>query len=198
MTIIPQTGKRYTIKIDWSVPVHCLDCKREMRSRSDKTSTLTRHEAHGLCGMCLNKKRRDPATKTPMKLVFDDEGQVCTKCKEYLPYVDFHKASGSSSGYYYQCAKCSLSYRHGITKERYQELLSMFDHKCYICGEPERRTGLSLSLDHDHSCCSSKFSCGDCIRGVLCSDCNRGLGFFRDNPELLLKAHSYLSQTSAV
>ena len=42
-----------------------------------------------------------------------------------------------------------------------------------------------------------KRSCGRCIRGILCSNCNVGLGNFHDSPELLKAAISYLLAYSA-
>lgn len=47
-------------------------------------------------------------------------------------------------------------------------------------------------VDHDHSCCPGKYTCGDCIRGVLCKACNQGLGLFKDSPQLLEGVLYYL------
>ena len=60
--------------------------------------------------------------------------------------------------------------------------------RCAICGGTGERVhkGVKsgLYIDHDHD--TGK------IRGLLCHDCNSGLGHFRDNPALLLKALRYL------
>jgi len=51
---------------------------------------------------------------------------------------------------------------------------------CEIC-----KTDTSLHFDHDHR---TGF-----FRGWLCSNCNKGLGMFRDSPHLLLAAFGYLT-----
>lgn len=53
-----------------------------------------------------------------------------------------------------------------------------------ICELCEKQSLKRLHLDHDHS--SGKF------RGWLCDTCNRGLGYFKDSPQLLRKAAIYL------
>jgi hypothetical protein len=55
--------------------------------------------------------------------------------------------------------------------------------ECVICGD----TG-ALVVDHDHKT--------GVVRGMLCNHCNRGLGHFRDDPELLEFAAQYLYASS--
>lgn len=43
-------------------------------------------------------------------------------------------------------------------------------------------------IDHCHKT--------DIVRGLLCGSCNKGLGFFKDSPNLLYKASDYLSKNS--
>lgn len=47
-------------------------------------------------------------------------------------------------------------------------------------------------VDHDHTCCRGKASCGLCTRGVLCSKCNIGLGTIQDNLNTLQNMAAYL------
>lgn len=85
---------------------------------------------------------------------------------------------------------------YNITEEQYNEILAHQGGVCFICGPITGRNGSSkrLAVDHDHSCCPGKTSCGKCVRGLLCSDCNRNvLGHLRDSEEALLRAIRYLN-----
>lgn len=89
--------------------------------------------------------------------------------------------------------------RYGITVERYQEMLDAQGGGCGICGRLETYTvggkPMRLSVDHDHSCCPGRKSCGDCVRGLLCNNCNKGIGLLGHSHEVLTKAASYVRGT---
>ena len=55
---------------------------------------------------------------------------------------------------------------YGLTPERYAELFDVHAGVCAICGGVDEKR--SLHIDHDHSCCEGRKSCGKCIRGLLC------------------------------
>ncbi len=62
-----------------------------------------------------------------------------------------------------------------------RKLRSYQDGKCAICLEPRER----LMVDHDHG--------NGFVRGLLCVNCNSGLGHFKDSTDRLTRAIHYLT-----
>jgi hypothetical protein len=86
-----------------------------------------------------------------------------------------------------------LLHKYGLTREQYDALLEQQLGLCAICYSPPK--GREFDVDHDHRCCPGIRSCGKCIRGLLCSPCNRAVGYFRDDPVLMRRAITYLEHT---
>ncbi len=87
---------------------------------------------------------------------------------KYKDYVDKHY-------------KKSLKRYYGLTPEFYNEIKQLQKDRCAICKEiPTKR----LRVDHDHKTNS--------FRGLLCDNCNRALGYFKDNVSNLESAVNYL------
>jgi len=92
-------------------------------------------------------------------------------------------------------------YNYGLSDERYQALLASQGGVCAACGTAEwgGRTG-NPNVDHDHGCNhpgKGALSCPDCVRGLLCDFCNRGLGMFSEDPAQLRAAADYLEKAIA-
>lgn len=77
--------------------------------------------------------------------------------------------------------KSQLKVKYGMTVDAYNELFSKQGGVCAICGLKSTRP---LCVDHCHA--SGK------IRGLLCDKCNRGIGCFKDDPELMIKAAEFI------
>lgn len=70
-------------------------------------------------------------------------------------------------------AKCT---KYNLTFKRYCQMLKDQDYSCARCKirfsrfSPKDRC--SASIDHDHGCCDRNSSCGKCVRGIVCENCN--------------------------
>jgi len=85
-----------------------------------------------------------------------------------------------------------LKRHYGISVEDYQSILRSQGGVCAICGEPPGSAGTgdnsvgTLAVDHSHSLVG--------IRGLLCTNCNLGIGSFYESVEFLRKAADYLER----
>lgn len=115
--------------------------------------------------------------------------KICTKCKVNKPlsveYFPLHNKT--KSGFDSWCKSCRANYRSETRRGHYRNMISDEALKdiietvkeCVICGSEE-----NLVVDHCHKT--------NIIRGMLCNHCNRGLGHFKDDPQLLEFARIYL------
>lgn len=110
----------------------------------------------------------------------------------YDPYVLLESQKKASKTYYQtDKGRTSLRKRHlkrqyNLSIEEYNTKLKEQGHKCFLCGKDELDLKGKLHVDHDHI--TGK------VRGLLCINCNTGLGHFKDNIELLSKAIGYLEK----
>lgn len=72
--------------------------------------------------------------------------------------------------------------RRGYNPDEVESFIASRPTECEICGEGAIYK--ALALDHCHTT--------NRLRGVLCENCNSGLGRFKDDPTLLRKAAGYL------
>ncbi len=148
--------------------------------------------------------------------------KVCSKCKIDKPFSEYFKDNLRKIGIRCKCKACcseetknwrvknrseynnyaamwraknpgrqhqmEIKRRYAMSLEEYNALLVKQECKCVICGyqhDPSRQRG-RLYVDHCHKTKG--------IRGLLCSNCNKGLGCFADRTELLTKAIEYLTK----
>lgn len=140
----------------------------------------------------------------------------CNRCGQIKPLVEFSPHLTSYYGRRPECKPCRmakikthyqgydeerrnqakrirhfirLKYLYGITRQEYRELFSEQGGLCAICNCPETRTnngGGIQSLSVDHAPDTGQ------VRGLLCANCNTGLGLMKHNTEYLYKAIRYL------
>lgn len=94
-----------------------------------------------------------------------------------------------------------LKHWYGMQLRDYSEMLSSQGNVCAICQKPEtaiikgKVAALAVDHKHNHTCDherSGQKACTECIRGLLCRDCNTILGKIADSIEWLEKAIEYL------
>lgn len=86
-------------------------------------------------------------------------------------------------------------YNHRMTMEQYTDLRLAQADRCGACKQPLRfGETRAVTVDHDPRCCSYEtlstgrkkgmpISCGKCVRALLCSPCNRAVGFLERYPQ---------------
>jgi hypothetical protein len=155
---------------------------------------------------------------SPCSPVIDGKKQ-CTKCKETKSVSEFTKHSKIKSGIRPTCKTCnnSRNRRYYIENQEkitaWQRAFNKTEHRkryqrkwenarqrrlqdeaatrprpflCEGCGQPHRK----IVYDHDHQT--------GLFRGWLCNGCNRGIGFFGDNPQVLRALANYLERAIAL
>lgn len=75
---------------------------------------------------------------------------------------------------------------NGLDPEMVAAYYNAHDGRCEICGNPPRPGGRDLNMDHDHA--TGEF------RGMLCDNCNAGIGRFKDDTMRLESAILYLKR----
>lgn len=136
------------------------------------------------------QRRTDPTAR-------DEEGRkLCGTCRLWLPERNFTRSVSRADGFAALCSQCNTSKRlqrkFGITLDHYEHLLAQQEGGCAVCGKSEKDNGRRLAVDHDHACCPGQFTCGRCLRGLLCSSCNLHLGAIGDSIKHIESMAAYL------
>ena len=77
-----------------------------------------------------------------------------------------------------------LRHKYGITRAEYEAMCLAQDNLCAICRRPNNTKNKKLVVDHCHQTGR--------VRGVLCDDCNQGIGRLGDSYANVLRAVEYL------
>lgn len=127
------------------------------------------------------KRRTGPQ---PRSLLSEDgKSKTCSSCGLEQPIDQF--PLNTTGKFRSVCKSCKENTRrirrYKLSSDEIQLLLKRQKYKCKICLKP---LGKGYHIDHNHKT--------DKVRGILCGNCNRGLGLFYDDPNLLKKAEEYL------
>jgi len=137
--------------------------------------------------------------------------KTCSKCGEDKPLSKFNKDYRRNGRLLSWCKACKSEYNHkyrteykeqirergctqranhrlqqryGITIAKYDEKLEAQGGGCAICGATPEENGKRLNVDHDHET--------GAVRGLLCGSCNRAIGLFQDDPNIMRSAVNYM------
>lgn len=148
--------------------------------------------------------------------------KICNKCGVQKSFAEYGKRSSSKDGLFATCKACRAIYnkqwhkdhqesrrkssseyrrrspdkgkhraqykRYGLFPGEKERLLELQGGVCKMCSTDFPGKG-GWHTDHCHS--SGK------VRGILCHNCNRGIGYLKDDPKLVAKAVEYLETSLA-
>ncbi|MEU4932216.1 endonuclease VII domain-containing protein [Streptomyces yokosukanensis] len=148
---------------------YCRECSAEYYRQ--------RQEAKG-------KKVREKVSVPP-------DHKRCPQCGVVKPYSEWERNKTSSDGWASYCRSCRAernraSYfkrNYGLTEAERDAMIVAQWALCAICPDAP-----AAHVDHCHKTGR--------VRGVLCFNCNSGLGLLRDDPEVVRRAAAYLEGNS--
>lgn len=155
---------------------------------------------HKVCTVCLiNKPIEDFPFHNPAK---GTRRHLCLTCRKYTRALDYvanreeacedakekrKRNPEAQRGY-------DLKKRFGITLNQFNEIFELQGRKCACCYTTEPGDK-QWHVDHDHACCpSGRKTCGKCVRGILCRQCNMSLGNAEDNLDRIRNMARFLEE----
>lgn len=109
--------------------------------------------------------------------------QRCQICREVKPAAAFKLNRTTRSGLQHACYNCFRDQRYGLEPGEYERRMKEQQGVCAVCHKNcSRKT--ELAVDHDHKTGQ--------VRGLLCQNCNAGLGMFFDDPRIIARAIKYI------
>jgi hypothetical protein len=132
------------------------------------------------CKVCNNKQKHDRYMADPNREIERVQKWRQDNAERYNAYTRARRQrpevkAADRAGH--------LKRKFDLTPLQYAIKLAEQQGVCLICGRTPAE-GKSLDVDHDHK--SGR------VRGLLCRNCNQGLGKFFDDPLVLASAIAYL------
>ena len=166
--------KAYVNDVKTGKSTKCKQC------RTEEQSTAKANIVAGVkkCGTCNITK--------PLDLFYnsissgDGKGSRCKPCDSIArkQWTTNNPAKAKQSS-----RNRGVLHKYGITQDKYLAMFKQQDGKCAICSTTDNK-GKSFSIDHCHETGT--------IRGLLCNQCNRGIGMLGDTASTVLLAYEYL------
>lgn len=137
----------------------------------------------------IRPRRASGATQTR-----DADGRkLCPKCDLWHSEHDFVPDPSHSDGLSTYCKPCRSAHmrawRYGLEPSDLERMIHDQGGDCRLC---PASLADGYCVDHDHGCCPDVKTCGACVRGLLCHECNKLLGKIETNPDRLVRMLAYL------
>lgn len=131
---------------------------------------------------------KDPEVKKAYLKAYHKEWYAKNKEKR-LAQIEEYQLTKSDDWRKLIGQKHHLRTRYNLTPSEYNAMAEQQDYKCAICNidvseNIRANKQIALSVDHNHAT-------GE-LRELLCMKCNYGLGYFKDNADVLEKASKYI------
>lgn len=177
-------------------------CPKCSRTLSLSSFAADRNRADGLqahCRKCVAeygaahyRRRQEARGKSVREKVDVPPGHKwCRTCGEIKPHSEWHRNATASDGLSTRCKACRaergradhLKRQYGMTEAEREALIEQQKGLCVICLEAP-----AVHVDHCHETGR--------VRGVLCFNCNSGIGKLGDDPDKTRRATAYLEGTA--
>ncbi|MCT2588711.1 endonuclease VII domain-containing protein [Streptomyces sp. N2-109] len=169
----------------------CSRCKRTLPYDDFGRNRTMRDGLQGYCRACFSeyyRERQEAKGRSVRVRVAVPRGHKrCPACAEVKPHAQWERNKTSSDGWASYCRSCRAERnraayfrrKYGLTEAERDDLVAGQMGVCPIC-----LSSPAIHVDHDHA--TGK------VRGVLCFSCNAALGQFKDRPEAMRRAISYV------
>ncbi|WP_327716057.1 endonuclease VII domain-containing protein [Streptomyces sp. NBC_00490] len=173
-------------------------CRKCQRNLSLAAFARDRNRRDGLqvhCRECVAQygaahyRRRQEAKgkKVREKVLVPSGHKRCPQCEGVKPHSEWERNKTSSDGWASYCRECRaernrISYfrrKYGLAPHQLDLLIAEQQGICCIC--------LAAPAEHVDHCHETGR-----VRGVLCFSCNAALGQFKDRPDVIRRAATYV------
>jgi hypothetical protein len=180
----------------------CTKCNLERPITDFRKDQYNRNGYHPHCRSCYNESQRKYRSKNKEKLN-KTASEYYAQNSERIQTMRKLRRGGKTTNHLHSEKSSSIQSKNGwqriverkwkangildMTYQRYETMLESQNYSCSICSK-KHTDDKKLHVDHCHT--TGK------VRGLLCNNCNNGIGKLKDSTELLEKAINYLKTYS--
>ena len=196
---------------------HCTGCKQDKPFTEFSKSKRSKDGLQHYCKPCNRERtkaseaKRDPAETAAVAHAWymrNREQEIARSKRYHQEHLEWSRRWGVESNRRWRerypekakdlqkrTIKASRLKKYNLTEQRYSEMLEDQRYCCAACGDAFTEE-TPPRIDHDHRCCPGEKSCGKCVRGLLCTNCNVAAGMLRDNPDRTRRLAKYLENST--